>query len=277
MSSSVLKELTSCASAANGRQTAAASGCPKPSLSNRVRLQKFLAACGVASRRACEQWIDAGRVSVNGAVIREQGTSVSPDSDIVMVDGIRVGLQHKRYFLLNKPRGVLCTSRDTHGRSTFLDLFRGVSERLFTVGRLDQDSEGLIVVTNDGEVALALTHPRYETPKVYHVLLNGALDRPMMDRLLSGIKTEGELYKAESVNVLNPGGVEYRVVLKEGKKREIRRMMTALGREVLRLRRVAVGGLNLGNLRTGEWRDMTAAEREILFREAGIGDVKSEG
>lgn len=224
----------------------------------------------MASRRACEQWIDAGRVSVNGAVIREQGTSVNPDSDIVMVDGTRVGLQHKRYFLLNKPRGVLCTSRDTHGRSTFLDLFRGVSERLFTVGRLDQDSEGLIVVTNDGEVALALTHPRYETPKVYHVLLNGALDRTMMDRMVSGIKTEGELYKAESVSVLNPGGVEYRVVLKEGKKREIRRMVAALGREVVRLRRVAVGGLNLGNLRTGEWRDMTEAEREILFREAGV-------
>ncbi len=272
MSSSASKELTSCGNAASGRKTAAASGCPRPSPSNRVRLQKFLAACGVASRRACEQWIEAGRVSVNGLVIREQGTSVNPDSDTVLVDGTRVGLQHKRYFILNKPRGVLCTSRDTHGRRTFLDLIRGVSERLFTVGRLDQDSEGLIVVTNDGEIALALSHPRYETPKVYHVLLNAPLDRNMIDRMVSGIRSEGELLKAESVNPLNVTGVEYRVVLKEGKKREIRRMVAALGRDVVRLRRVAVGGLNLGNLRPGEWRDMTDGEREILFHDAGLED-----
>ncbi len=253
------------------------SGCPRPNPSNRVRLQKYLAACGVASRRACEQWIAAGRISVNGVVIRGQGSSVDPESDVVEVDGTRIGLQRKRYFLLNKPRGVLCTSRDTHGRRTFLDLFRGVSERLFTVGRLDQDSEGLIVVTNNGDVALSLTHPRYETPKVYHVLLNGVLDQRMADRMVSGIKSEGEVLKAESVTLLRPGGNEYRLVLKEGRKREIRRMVAALGLDVTRLRRVAVGGLTLGTLRIGEWREMTEAERETLFRDAGMEGEGSGG
>jgi pseudouridine synthase len=231
----------------------------------------------VASRRACEQWIAAGRISVNGVVIRGQGSSVDPESDVVEVDGTRIGLQRKRYFLLNKPRGVLCTSRDTHGRRTFLDLFRGVSERLFTVGRLDQDSEGLIVVTNNGDVALSLTHPRYETPKVYHVLLNGVLDQRMADRMVSGIKSEGEVLKAESVTLLRPGGNEYRLVLKEGRKREIRRMVAALGLDVTRLRRVAVGGLTLGTLRIGEWREMTEAERETLFRDAGMEGEGSGG
>lgn len=211
-------------------------------------------------------------MSVNGVVVREQGVSVDPATDIITVDGTRVGLQRKRYFLLNKPRGVLCTSRDTHGRRTVLDLFRGISERVFTVGRLDRDSEGLLVVTNNGDVALALTHPRYETRKVYHVRLDGSLESGMVDRLLSGIRSEGELLKAESVEALPPGRAEYRMVLKEGRKREIRRMMAAAGRDVLRLKRVAVGRLNLGSLRPGEWREMTTAERKMMFADSGLQD-----
>jgi len=164
-------------------------------------------------------------VRVNGAVIREQGVCVEPGVDSIEVDGARVGLQRKRYFLLHKPRGVLCTARDPRGRRTVFDLFQGISERLFTVGRLDRDSEGLIVLTNDGDMALSLTHPRYETPKVYHVLLNDPLDGAMVDRMLAGIESEGDVLKAESVKALTPGGVEYRIVLKEGRKREIRRMI----------------------------------------------------
>lgn len=226
----------------------------------------------MASRRACEQLISAGRVSVNGAVVNQQGVSVDPGSDRIAVDGARVGLQSKRYFLLNKPRGLLCTARDTHGRRTALDLFQGIPERLFTVGRLDRDSEGLLVVTNNGDVALALTHPRFETCKVYHVLLDGPLDAAMAGRMVEGIDSEGERLRAESVKALVPGKPEYRIVLKEGRKREIRRMISALGRDVLRLKRMAIGSLQLGSLRSGEWREMTARERDVLMREAGLAE-----
>ncbi len=231
----------------------------------------------MASRRASEQLIVSGRVTVNEVVVREQGFTVDPALDLVLLDGRRLGLQAKRYFLLNKPRGVLCTSRDTHGRRTVLDLFPGISERLFTVGRLDRDSEGLLIVTNNGDLALALTHPRYETRKVYHVLLDRSLDTAMVQRMLKGIESEGEVLKAESVCALGAGKPEYRLVLKEGRKREIRRMITEVGRKVLRLRRVAVGSLQLGDLRPGQWRDLTDEERKMLFRDAGWGTAGAKG
>ncbi len=269
MSSSVSKELTSCASAGSGKRAAADKGFPKRSLSKLVRLQKYLASCGVGSRRACEQFIADSRVSVNGAVVSLQGVSVTPGVDVVAMDGRQVFPQQKLYFMLNKPGEVLCTCQDTHGRRTFLDFFPGITERLYPVGRLDQDSEGLLIVTNDGELALRLTHPRHEVAKVYQVRLNYPLPEQARRRMLSGIESEGEMLHAETVTPVPARPSEYLITLREGRKRQVRRMVRELKLRVLTLQRISVGSLTLGSLPLGKVRALSRAEIETLFREAG--------
>ena len=238
------------------------SGCPKPSLNKLVRLHKYLAACGVASRRACELIIADGRVSVNGRPILQQGVSINPETDVVEVDGQRVFQEQKLYFMLNKPVGVLCTCQDTHARRTFLDFFPGIRERLYPVGRLDQDSDGLLIVTNDGALALRLTHPRHEVSKTYLVRVNAPLTDDAVRRMLAGVESDGDVLKAESITAHRHGSAqaqqtEYRFVLKEGRKRQIRRMVANVGYEVFALRRIAVGSLVLGVLPEGKARALS--------------------
>lgn len=254
------------------------SGSPRPSLSKPVRLQKYLAACGVASRRACELLISDGRVAVNGRPVVQQGVCIDPSSDVVELDGQRVFPQQKLYFMLNKPVGFLCTCADTHGRRTFMEFFPGIQERLYPVGRLDQDSQGLLIVTNDGDLALRLTHPRHEVAKTYHVRLDAPLTAEARRRMLEGVESDGEALRAESITAIRassrqgaaPALNEYEFVLREGRKRQIRRMVANVGFEVFSLRRVAIGSLMLGALPEGKARALSAREVETLFREAGM-------
>ena len=232
-----------------------------------VRLQKFLAEAGVASRRACEGLIQQGRVAVNGRIITELGTKIDPATDRVTVDNQPVAVERKLHIALHKPRGVLCTSSDSHGRKRVLDLLPPTLPRLYTVGRLDFDSEGLLLLTNDGNFSLRLTHPRYRKPKQYRVLVTGTWRAETVARLLEGIVSDGERLRAESVTLLHTGGgmTELELIIREGKKRQIRRMLSAVGHPVRRLVRTAIGDLTLGGLKPGQWRYLTHEEvRQLL-------------
>ena len=233
-----------------------------------VRLQKFLAEAGIASRRQCEILIQQGRVAVNGSIVTTLGTKVLPGSDKVTVNGKPVGLEQKVYIALNKPVGVICTSQDTHGRKLVLELLPSTLPRLYTVGRLDQDSEGLLLLTNDGTFSLRLTHPRYKMPKTYRVEVEGELTSAQIARLIAGVMSEGERLRAEKVLDVRhqDATTECQVVLAEGKKRQIRRMMATVGCPVRRLVRLKIGSLDLGNLKTGQWRYLSHEEVDSLMR-----------
>jgi pseudouridine synthase len=232
-----------------------------------VRLQKFLAEAGLGSRRHCESLIQTGAVAVNNQPVTELGTRIDPDSDSVTVAGKVVAVERKVYLALCKPAGVVCTSRDTHGRRCVVDLLPRNLPRLFSVGRLDQDTEGLILLTNDGTFSLRLTHPRYKIPKTYVVEVEGRVAEGERRRLLAGVLSEGERLRAEQVIVgrSTAATTELRLVLREGKKRQIRRMMAAVGHPVRRLQRVAIGTVMLGNLKTGQWRNLTDEEIHKLM------------
>ncbi|HXI85798.1 MAG TPA: pseudouridine synthase [Verrucomicrobiae bacterium] len=231
-----------------------------------VRLQKYLAEAGIASRRRCEQLIEAGQVSVNGRPSRVLGTKIDPARDSVTVDGKPVVLERKVYIALHKPVGCVCTNADTHGRKRAVDLLPGSLPRLYTVGRLDKDSEGLLFLTNDGTFSLRLTHPRYKMSKTYFVEVEGELKKAEIARLLRGVRSDGELLRAEKIFQVRAQvhGTELRLILSEGKKRQIRRMMAAVGHPVTRLVRLAVGPIELGNLATSQWRHLTHEEVDKL-------------
>jgi 23S rRNA pseudouridine2605 synthase len=221
-----------------------------------VRLQKFLAEAGVDSRRRCEQLIEDGCVSVNGQPVRVLGTKVDPDRDSVIVNGKPVVLERKIYIALNKPAGFLCTNHDTHGRKRVIDLLPRSLPRLYSVGRLDKDTEGLLFLTNDGTFSLRLTHPRYKMSKTYLVEVEGEVKSVGIAHLLKGVHSEGEMLHAEKIFQVRTRNTttELRLVLSEGKKRQIRRMMAAIGHPVKRLVRLAVGPVELGNLAISQWR-----------------------
>ncbi|HUJ09923.1 MAG TPA: pseudouridine synthase [Verrucomicrobiae bacterium] len=227
-----------------------------------VRLQKFLAEAGVASRRHCEQLIQAGQVSVNGQTVRLLGTKIDPQHDRVTLDGQAIAIEKKLYIALNKPAGVVCTNRDTHGRKRAVDLLPRSLPRLYTVGRLDKDTEGLLLLTNDGTFSLRLTHPRYKMKKVYLVEVEGELENAEIACLLAGVRSEGELLRAEDVLAVRSrnNASELRLILSEGKKRQIRRMMSVIGHPVKRLVRLAIGPVKLGNLAIAQWRYLTHEE-----------------
>lgn len=233
------------------------------------RLQKALAHAGVASRRAAEALILQGRVAVNGEVVRALGTRVDLDRDTVTVDGRPIARRAARhYVLLHKPRGYVSTARDERGRPTVLDLVP-TPTRLYPVGRLDADSEGLLLLTDDGDLALRLTHPRYKVPKEYHVLVPAPVPEEVLARLRSGVDlAEGRTAPAE-VAVLRrePAGTWLRIVLRQGWKRQIRRMLAALGLPVERLVRVRIGGLTLGDLPAGTWRVLSPGEARRALEE----------
>jgi 23S rRNA pseudouridine2605 synthase len=243
------------------------------------RLQKVLAHAGVASRRHAEALITAGRVTVNGAVVRELGTRVDPAHDDVRVDGapLRPPAAHA-YILLNKPRDAVTTARDPQGRRTVLDLLPPElrARRIYPVGRLDRETEGLLLLTDDGDLALRLTHPRYALPKVYEALLASEPPRAALDRLRRGVALPGDARptapaRVRALGAAEGGGAWLEVEIHEGRNRQVRRMLDEVGYPVLRLRRVRVGTLSLGSLRPGAWRPLTADEVAALRRAARAG------
>jgi 23S rRNA pseudouridine2605 synthase len=246
---------------------------------DKVRLQKYLADCGIGSRRACEKIIEAGRVSVNGETVTRQGVTVNPATDEIRVDGKVVRTEGKDYILLNKPIGIVCTSSDPQGRPTFLTLLPKSAVRLYTVGRLDRDSEGLLIVTNDGDLAQTLAHPSHLVEKFYYVWVSGVLTVEQMTQMKQGVVSDGETLRAVAVDQLEiePAMSRYRVVLREGKKRQVRRMFMACGLRVWRLQRYGVGPLTLGSLRPGEWRRLSSKEVQELRRFATNPRSNSSG
>jgi len=233
---------------------------------SRERLQKYLARCGVASRRASEQIIVGGRVRVNGQTAAELGTSIDPERDRVELDGRAVRPPRTlTYVALNKPIGVVSTASDPQGRRTVLDLV-DVDARLFPVGRLDYDSEGLLLLTDDGDLAMHLTHPRHTVEKEYEALLTADPSEAALSRLRTGVPLDGSLTAPAHVERLAtvPDGVWVRFVLREGRNRQIRRMVAAVDLDVVRLVRVRIGTLRLGDLAPGAWRNLRSTEVAAL-------------
>jgi 23S rRNA pseudouridine2605 synthase len=228
-----------------------------------MRLAKYLAHAGVASRRAAEDLIRAGRVSVDGEVVADVGRRVSESAE-VRVDGAVVGGPEERaVWMVNKPAGVVSTARDTHGRPTVVSLVRGSSARLYPVGRLDADTTGLILLTNDGELANRLMHPRYEVPRTYVArVAGGPVGDAAVRALRAGVELSDGMTAPASARVLARDRLE--LVLHEGRKRQVRRMCEAVGHPVVALERVGFGTLGLGGLAVGEARRLGAAEVEAL-------------
>lgn len=234
---------------------------------NKFRLQKFLAHCGVASRRKAEELIKDGKVKVNGKVITEMGVIVSPQ-DRVEVNGKKVSLEKKKvYILLHKPRGYVTTVNDPEGRKTVISLIKGVNERVYPVGRLDYDSSGLLLLTNDGDLAHKMMHPRYEAVKVYIAVIEGYPSEGALINLRSGVIIDGYKTAPAFVNVLEryEEKTKLEITIHEGRNRQIRKMFEAVGHPVIRLKRIAYAGLVLGDLKPREWRHITETERKQLI------------
>lgn len=236
-----------------------------------IRIAKFLAAAGIASRRRCEDLVTAGEITVNGEVISEPGTKVNPVSDTVIWQGEVVEEKRKQYILLNKPRGYTCSASDAHAKKLVTELFPEKSDRLFSVGRLDRESEGLLICTNDGDFAQIISHPSHEIPKRYRVWVQGSVYPGQMRRLENGIKDKGDILKALNVRQIKRQDFqsELEFVIAEGKNREIRRMCRNCGWRVIRLQRIQIGPVKLGPLKKGLWRSMTLEERQRLLELAG--------
>ena len=240
------------------------------------RLQKVLAAAGVASRRASEELIVDGRVSVNGDVA-ELGRKVDPSVDAVEVDGERINVDPERvYVLLNKPQGVLTTTDDPEGRPTVFDLVN-LPQRLFPIGRLDQDTEGLLLLTNDGELTHALLHPSREVERVYVALVPGPVKGAVLQRLRSGVDLDDGFARPAGVSLLDEGKGKalLEVIMTEGRKREVRRLLAEVGLPVERLARVRFAEVELGELRQGKWRFLTTAEVASLHAAAAAGERRA--
>lgn len=232
-----------------------------------IRLQKYLSEAGVASRRASEELIRAGRVAVDGKVIREAGVKVDESRAHVSVDGETVRLRRKRYIAVNKPAGFICTRSDPQERDTIFELLPKEWKNLYPVGRLDAESEGLIFVTNDGDFCLRVTHPRYGVRKVYLATVQGKVDRRDLRRMEKGLIHKGEQLKAEKANLLSANNTRSVVELElsEGKNREVRRLFEAQDMRVERLERVKIGSIRLGELPPGKWRTLTESEINSLL------------
>ena len=228
-----------------------------------VRLQKFLSRAGVASRRAAEVLIQEGRVHVNGECVQEMGTRIDPQRDRVQVDGKEVRALEKRWIVYHKPRGVLTTAYDPQGRETIYDRLPEKLASLRYVGRLDLLTEGLLLLTNDGELAHRLTHPSAQVEREYHAVVGGEVRRETVERLRQGVELEDGPARAKNAVLLETGeGTStLKLVLTEGRKREVRRLCEAVGHTVRKLRRVRFGTLDLAGLEYGEWRPLT--DREV--------------
>jgi 23S rRNA pseudouridine2605 synthase len=238
-----------------------------------VRLQKLLAAAGVGSRRVCENLITEGRVEVDGQVVTELGVRINPKTQVVHVDGDRVNLDEERVYLaFNKPLGVVTTMSDELGRPSIADYLGNRNDRLFHVGRLDADTEGLLLLTNDGDLAHRLQHPAYGVLKTYLAQIQGPVPRDLGKRLREGIELEDGPVSVDSFRVVDsqPGKALVEVVLHEGRKHVVRRMLAEVGHPVLSLVRTEVGPIRLADLRSGRTRKLGRAEVAALYKAAGL-------
>jgi pseudouridine synthase len=238
-----------------------------------MRLNKFLASHGVGARRKCDDIIREGRVTVNGRTVREFGIQLREDQDIVEVDGKRIGATGGLvYILINKPAGYVVTAKDPHNRPTVFHLLQGVQERVFSVGRLDVDVGGALLLTNDGELSFRLTHPRYEVEKVYRVHVQGKPDHQTVRSIQTGLHLDDGRTAPMKVRIV--GGDEDTTVcemtMHEGRKRQVKRMWARVGHPVLALQRIQFAGLTLHRLRSGEWRYLAREDIEKLKESAGI-------
>jgi len=235
-----------------------------------MRLQKYMAECGVASRRKCEEYIAAGRVEVNGVTVTEMGVQVE-ENDVVLFDGKPIQPEKRQqYIMLNKPQGVVTTLSDPQGRKTVRDLITDIPERIYPVGRLDYDTEGLLLLTNDGELMQNITHPSKEVEKLYVVRVRGQLTEQALGRLESGVTLDdGHRTSPAKVTLLpddpaHMGQKNLTIAVHEGHNRLVRRMFQAVGSQVVYLRRERIGTLSLGHLKVGTWRHLSEKEVEYL-------------
>ena len=226
-----------------------------------MRINKYLAECGVASRRASDDMIRAGRVLINGKVA-VLGDEVS-EKDEVTLDGVPVTrTENHRYFMLNKPKGYVCTVEDDRGRKTVMELLPSDAGRVYPVGRLDYDSEGLLLLTDDGELTFRLTHPKNEIPKTYLVRIEGGITEQQLNKLRAGVELDGKLTKRCKIKIVETDKeyTKLHVTITEGRNRQVRRMFEAVGKEVVFLKRIRIGELSLGSLDRGKARRLTAEE-----------------
>jgi 23S rRNA pseudouridine2605 synthase len=252
-----------------------------------LRLQKILSAAGVASRRTAETLIAQGRVAVNGTTVTELGSKADPEADEIRVDGRRIKpVRRNRYLLLNKPRGYITSRSDPEHRPTVIDLLRegGVTDYIYPVGRLDYDSEGLLILTTDGDLAARLTHPRHGVPREYEVRVRGVPDRHALTRLARGIVIESRRTSPAEARlqrtIESAGGAQaiISLVIHEGRNRQVRKMCEAIGHPVVRLRRVRIGPIADDRLKPGQFRDLTAREQGALKKAtAGSGHSRPDG
>ena len=256
----------------SGRSATAASD---TAADGRVRLQKFLANSGVDSRRNCEEYIRTGRVTVNSEVITDPARGIDPEADDVKLDSERLVMPRFRYFLLNKPVGVLCTNRDPEGRPRAIDLIPVDNERLFTVGRLDENTRGLLVLTNDGQLAQRMAHPRFEVVRRYRCHVAGRPDAEILRQLREGMYFSDGFFRFRGVRVVRFQGrsTVLELELKEGRNREIRRLMARVGHKVIELERIAFGPVTLGRLSPGEFRELRPAEVSAIRQFLETGEV----
>ncbi|MDD4504002.1 MAG: pseudouridine synthase [Clostridiaceae bacterium] len=231
------------------------------------RLQKVMSEFGVASRRKCEEMIAAGKVKVNGRFITEQGCKVDIEKDIIEVDGkILKSLDDKLYIILNKPVGCITSVKDQFGRPTVLDLLNGISIRVFPIGRLDYDTEGLILLTNDGDLTYKITHPKHNIDKTYRALVRGEVNQKDVMNFVIGIEIEDYVTAPAKLEIVkySKGKSIIDITIHEGKNRQVRKMCSAMGHEVIRLKRIRIGEIGLGNLKIGEWRYLSNSEIKYL-------------
>ena len=232
------------------------------------RLQKIIATAGVASRRHSEKLITEGRVSVNNVVVDKLGEKADAEKDVICIDGKVISIEKTKYYIaLNKPAGFVTTLHDPQNRPTVVDLLRDVPERVYPVGRLDYDSRGLLLLTNDGDFAQKIQHPRFQKPKVYKVKIQGRLSKEQLTQLIRGVKLDDGLFKPENLRIekYNDKSTWLRLTLREGRNRIIRRGFEAIGYRVASLMRESIGNLQLGTLKEGDWRHLTKKEINQLL------------
>jgi 23S rRNA pseudouridine2605 synthase len=238
------------------------------------RLQKIIAEMGIASRRKAEEIIIEGRVTVNGKVA-EIGMKADPLRDHIKVDGKLLTKPEKKvYYVFNKPRGVMTSMGDPQGRPTVKEFFSGIRQRVFPVGRLDYDSEGLLLLTNDGDFAYAILHPSKKIPKTYLVKVKGVLEEEELEKLRKGMKIDGKMTAPARVKKLKKteSNSWIEMTISEGRKRQIRRMLERVGHQVIRLMRIRINGIEMGPLEPGNYRKLTMEEMHTIMKEIGIGE-----
>ncbi|MNO70558.1 Ribosomal large subunit pseudouridine synthase B [compost metagenome] len=244
------------------------------------RLQKIMAEAGVASRRKCEELILSGKVQLNGETVTALGTKADPAEDEITVDGKPIGVEKKMYLVFNKPKGVITSASDPQGRKIVTDYLKGITERLYPVGRLDYDTEGLLLLTNDGHFAHQLTHPKHHVPKTYHATVKGVPHGSELDKLKKGVMLEDGMTAPAEVEYhdIDSEGKEstISITIHEGRNRQVRRMFEAINHPVIKLKRISFGDLFLGNLKRGLYRHLTKEEIEGLFKQVRLASKSSK-